>query len=114
MLQNIANADTFPTYKALVEKGKFKPEVAELLINTFKQLSDDFAKNLITKEEFELAKEELLKEINQLRTDISSIKVDILDIKKTIDRSEQSFDYKLSILKKELIIINSICSKYLL
>ncbi len=95
MLQNIANADTFPTYKALVEKGKFKPEVAELLINTFKQLSDDFAKNLMTKEEFAEEIDELKKEIKE-------------EIRTAIQESEKRTDYKLALLKKELLIANGL------
>ncbi|MFN5352126.1 MAG: hypothetical protein ACK5BE_05910 [Alphaproteobacteria bacterium] len=84
-MKNFYSVDTFPTYRQLVETG-FKPKQAEVLIETFRHLNNEFAANLVTKELFEERMADLVKQINAL-----SHRMD-------------SFEQKLEILKKDLII----------
>lgn len=94
------NVDTFPAYRQLKSAG-FTEVQAEALISSFKNLNEELAKNLITREEFNLAIERLETKIQLLRADMNSMEAR-LDTK--MDSMEERLNNKMEVLAKDLTI----------
>jgi hypothetical protein len=77
------NIDTFPTYRQLKSAG-FTDVQAEVLIASFRNLNEELAKNLVTKEEFNIAVAELKVEINQIKAEIEKLHTEIAMLSKDL------------------------------
>ncbi len=94
------NVDTFPAYRQLKSAG-FTEVQAEALISSFKNLNEELAKNLITREEFNLAIAELKALIEKLEGKMNSIE-ERLETK--MDSMEERMNNKMEVLAKDLTI----------
>lgn len=105
------NVDTFPAYRQLKNAG-FTEVQAEALISSLKNLNEELAKNLITREEFNLAIERLETKIQLLRTDMNSMEERLYNkmnsmearLEAKMDSIEERTNNKMEVLAKDLTI----------
>lgn len=81
--------DTFPTYRQLKNAG-FTEVQAEALVESFRTLNEELAKNLVNKDEFNVAVMELKEQIKNLEIRMIS--------------SEERLNNKIDMLAKDLTI----------
>jgi chromosome segregation ATPase len=92
------NVDTFPAYRQLKNAG-FTEVQAEALISSFKNLNEELAKNLITREEFNLAIAQLMALIEKLEAKMNSIE-ERLDNK--MNSMEERLEAKIQSVRSDM------------
>jgi chromosome segregation ATPase len=99
------NVDTFPAYRQLKNAG-FTEVQAEALISSFKNLNEELAKNLITREEFNLAIAELKALIEKLEGKIQAVRGDMNSMEARLeakmDSIEERLETKMNSIKERL------------
>ena len=120
----IPQVDTFPTYKRLLSVG-ITDKQAEVFIQSLRDLNEEFAKELVTRDEFNRKIDEILKKIEELAmevkglsgqytilsqqvekntNDIADIKKEMAEIKAELKQFKVEIALQFQVLEQSIII----------